>query len=507
MTIDPTKIHVESHNVPVWEREETFQDIMNEQLKHAPWLGLSILIHAIALMLLFLLLPESGAVKPDLVLKVTPETEQEEVEEEEEEPLEEEPEEVEEEFVEEEEIVETEEISEDVIDESETDTVESSFDADQWNTAIGLGGGAGGKWGGRKGGRRKLGRRRRGTARAIDLGLQWLKDHQDEDGNWDCDGFMKHDKEGPPCDGAGNAVHDVGVSGLALLAFLGDGSTMKSGPYKNQVKMAVKWLLKQQDPNTGLFGTNASHDFIYNHAIAAYAMCEAQGLSRSSVLKRYAQRGINYLESHRNPYAVWRYQPRDNDNDMSVTGWCIMAYKSAKDFKLQVNEQALKIAANWMDEMTDPTSGRTGYTKRGEQSSRHPGDHATRFPQDKGEALTGVALFCRFFLGQDPAKSEIMERQADLILSKPPQNLRDGSIDHYYWYYATYALYQMGGRHWREWQKALTPALVKTQRMDGNFKGSWDPNGAWGEDGGRVYSTAILVLTLEAYYRYSRLVR
>ena len=40
-----------------------------------------------------------------------------------------------------------------------------------------------------------------------------------------------------------------------------------------------------------------------------------------------------------------------------------------------------------------------------------------------------------------------------------------------------------------------------------NLLGSWDPIGAWGEDGGRVYSTAILVLTLEAYYRYSRLVR
>ena len=37
--------------------------------------------------------------------------------------------------------------------------------------------------------------------------------------------------------------------------------------------------------------------------------------------------------------------------------------------------------------------------------------------------------------------------------------------------------------------------------------GPWDPTGGWGEDGGRVYSTANLVLTLEAYYRYSKLVR
>ena len=48
---------------------------------------------------------------------------------------------------------------------------------------------------------------------------------------------------------------------------------------------------------------------------------------------------------------------------------------------------------------------------------------------------------------------------------------------------------------------------MKTQRDDANFDGSWDPAGAWGEDGGRVYSTAILVLTLEAYYRYTKIVR
>jgi hypothetical protein len=49
------------------------------------------------------------------------------------------------------------------------------------------------------------------------------------------------------------------------------------------------------------------------------------------------------------------------------------------------------------------------------------------------------------------------------------------------------------------------PRKGVVQRGDGNFKGSWDPNGVWGEDGGRVYSTAILVLTLQADYRHARL--
>jgi hypothetical protein len=118
--------------------------------------------------------------------------------------------------------------------------------------------------------------------------------------------------------------------------------------------------------------------------------------------------------------------------------------------------------------------------------------------------MTAVGLFSRFFLGQDPADHAVMKAAADTILSKPPRTAEPGAIDHYYWYYATYALYQMGGQAWRQWSKSLSPAVEKTQREDGNFAGSWDPNGAWGETGGRVYSTAILVLTLQAYYRYTR---
>ncbi len=50
-------------------------------------------------------------------------------------------------------------------------------------------------------------------------------------------------------------------------------------------------------------------------------------------------------------------------------------------------------------------------------------------------------------------------------------------------------------------------AMVDTQRMDTDhcqYKGSWDPIGPWGGDGGRVYSTAIMALCLEVFYRYDR---
>jgi len=65
-------------------------------------------------------------------------------------------------------------------------------------------------------------------------------------------------------------------------------------------------------------------------------------------------------------------------------------------------------------------------------------------------------------------------------------------------------MFQLGGRDWKAWSRALDGAVVQTQGKSGNEQGSWNPDGPWGGIGGRVYSTALGVLCLEAYYRYSR---
>jgi hypothetical protein len=203
MPIDPNKFHVESRHPPIWQEQPTFQELMAEQLRHAPWLLLSILIHGIAV-LIIMMIPSSTKLVEDQSVKMQQEKPPEEIveeEEPEEEPEEETPEE--EPVLQDTEIVE--EVTETEVFDDIQDTVESAFDSDQWNTAVGLGGGAGGKFGGRRGGRRSLGQQGgRDTAKAIEDGLEWLKKHQDEDGKWDADDFSKHDIEGEPCDGPGN---------------------------------------------------------------------------------------------------------------------------------------------------------------------------------------------------------------------------------------------------------------------------------------------------------------
>jgi hypothetical protein len=87
---------------------------------------------------------------------------------------------------------------------------------------------------------------------------------------------------------------------------------------------AAGWLCRQQ--KDGVFGGVAVADFVYSYVLATNALCEAYGLSGDAALLPYAQAGLDYLEKHRNPYSAWRYQPRDNDNDTSVTAWAMSAY-------------------------------------------------------------------------------------------------------------------------------------------------------------------------------------
>ncbi|MHC5039098.1 MAG: hypothetical protein ACYTHM_17455, partial [Planctomycetota bacterium] len=89
--------------------------------------------------------------------------------------------------------------------------------------------------------------------------------------------------------------------------------------------------------------------------------------------------------------------------------------------------------------------------------------------------------------------------------NRPKWDAKGGTIDLFYWYWGTHALYQMGRDYWKVWNPAVKSALLPAQKTEGCETGSWDPVGAWGTAGGRVYATAINVLTLEVYYRYGRL--
>jgi hypothetical protein len=214
--------------------------------------------------------------------------------------------------------------------------------------------------------------------------------------------------------------------------------------------------------------------------------------TRSPIFKQSAQLAVDFVHKMQNPYMGWRYGVRPQDNDTSVTGWMVAALHAAKRAEFRVDDSAFQGAMNWIEKMTDPDIGRVGYIQTGGSVAR-PEGLLDKFPAQMSEAMTAVGAVTRVHCGR--WKVAAYEKGLDLVAKLPPEwNTETGSIDMYYWYWGTQAMRQVGGRYWKEWRKPLVPIVMKHQRRDGGYVGSFDPVGVWGNSGGRVYSTAIMTM-------------
>ena len=497
-----------------WEEEKSFQDEVYEWMQSAPWLALSLAAHVVAFFILSAIPWSLLHSEPDTVIQANTEPPVDEV-------VIEEPEEPEDPLLEPElmdadelEVVEdpveaddTEDFVDDAYEEGDPDlSADAPFDNPHFQNVLGIGPGGGSKMGNRGTGRGK-GKGGAAVQETVRAALKWLAEHQSPDGSWDADGFTSQcgSLGSTVCTGTGQPAHDVGMTGLALLAFLGQGNTTAEGSYRDVVGRGIKWLLDRQDDDTGLIGDSSSHAFIYDHALATLALSENYYYTKSPLQKRSTQEAVYYIQRARHPYGAWSYEvPNIGRNDTSVTGWMVFALSAAREAGLEVDPAAFDGALSWFDEATDPATGRVGYDAMGTLSARNVSNE--HYPPEKGEALTAVGLLCRIFLGQDPGEHPILIKHAELLQRTPPEWDAGGfGCDMYYWYYATYAMFQLGGRWWRTWESTLDATVIETQRKDGDERGSWDPVGPWGYSGGRVYSTALMTLTLQVRYRYSRL--
>ena len=165
-----------------------------------------------------------------------------------------------------------------------------------------------------------------------------------------------------------SAKTDTAVTGFALLAFLGAGHTEKVGEYKGNVQRASAWLKSKQDADGMIWDTsddNAHHRAKgYPCAIATLAIAEAAGMANVPDTRAAAQKAIDYCtEKHQqgdgSDKGAWRYSPK-SEGDTSVTGWFIMALKSAKVAGLAVNPASFDGAIKYLDKVEHKIEGGGG---------------------------------------------------------------------------------------------------------------------------------------------------
>ena len=395
------------------------------------------------------------------------------------------------------------------------------------------------------------GRAPEGKTRAIDEavrhGLLWLCRHQNPDGSWGPKGMRDACDPGKPCLDpklASNEHYDEGLTSLAVLCFLGAGLTHSSQAYLvdeqrakrhkvgEVVKRGLEWLRERQNED-GSFSRDRA--FMYNEALATMALSEAYGLTKANLWKKPAQRGVAFLEAAQRPAPSgagrwgWRYASRMDvedptratgdatyalalhDSDTSVTTWCVMALKSAQLSGLAVEPAAMQGAAEFTRFATG-AEGAVGYLDAKGAGAPVVGPFSEAFTYH-ATAMSALGMCIRIFAEHD-ATDPFLPKAADRIVKDLPTAKDPGSVDYYYWYYASLALNQLDGpdnpkstgRYWNAWNKAMVEALLELQ--DGSpgvcSEGGWMAGDRWGSASGTgpLYATPMNVLTLEVYYRY-----
>ena len=319
-----------------------------------------------------------------------------------------------------------------------------------------------------------MGKTRRGKEieLAVMAGLRWLQQHQQPNGSWNC----VESKE------AGTA--------LAVLAFLGHGETTESPEFGETVNKGIQYLVSSIDEKGIVRGRN-----MYAQGAVTLALAEAYGMTGAPAVKEPLDRAIHAICASQstpkaNPAHVggWRYAATSDDSDTSVSGWMIMALKSAKLAGATVPEEAFSKASTYLWAMYSQQG--FGYKDPGVQLS-----------------TTAIGVLCQQFMGHNDDK-RIAKALDHLKHQTPEWDKTSGGWVLYYWYYTTQAMFQAGGDYWTHWNIPICDAMLKNQSDDGHWNAP--PNSTaetrYGENG-HVYTTSLCCLILEVYYRYAPMYR
>jgi hypothetical protein len=327
---------------------------------------------------------------------------------------------------------------------------------------------------------------------SIESALDWLASRQQPDGSF-------------PTYVAGQP----GVTALGTLAFLSAGEKPGVGERGEVINRAIDYVLScQRDDDlfvvdsTDMPATTferGAHTGLYNHAISCLMLCEAYGSTdgaREKRMREAIERGIalaRKMQQRKQPYPEdqggFRYFKSANlergngDADLSVTGWFVMFYRSARNAGFNVPEEYVNEATDYVRRCYDPEEKSFYYGLNGN------GHEST------ARGMTGAGLVCLSMAGKP---DEAMAEAAGQWILDHPFDTYGGYVGffdrfHYGAYYCSQAMFLLGGKYWTGFYPTLADTLIANQNDDG----SWPPENKF-SDGkfGSEYTTALSILTL-----------
>jgi Squalene-hopene cyclase C-terminal domain/Prenyltransferase and squalene oxidase repeat len=333
-------------------------------------------------------------------------------------------------------------------------------------------------------------RRSDAVREATRKGLQYLADHQSADGSWAADvGFKVNANYSST---KSNVAH-VGITALAIMAFLAQGHVPRRGKYGKAVAKAVDYLVMASNEN-GYLSDNGTK--MYSHAFATLALAEVYGMTRSKEVRKTLQRSIDLICQCQNREGGWRYKPFAQESDMSITVCQVMALRAARNSGIYVQKNVIRDAVDYVRSSDNRNSRRRG----GRQWAwRNMDDGVFKYQMRRNArasfSLTAAGVTTLY--GAGIYKDALLSRGLNYMR----ENLREFNATwkgHYFFYYGNYyavqAFYYAGGKLWNEYYRQMSRVLLDFQNTDGSWPNHTGP--------GTNFSTAVATLILSIPYQY-----
>jgi len=324
---------------------------------------------------------------------------------------------------------------------------------------------------------------------AVDAGLTYLTTQQQADGAF--------------------ATLDLGqpaVTSLCVLAYLSRGHVPHEGKYGRTIERAIESVLRTQQQDGLLYalpiqgrqwGDRRHKIGAYNHAIAGVMLAEAYGMTRgelSESIRAAIRKALEFSLARQqlpkpSPDDVggWRYlvYTDGNESDLSVTAWEVMFLRSARNAEFDVPLESIESAMQYVRRTFVPETGTFAY--------------GTRMRQQQTRAMAGSGILLLSLGGEH--NTEMARSAGDWILNHPfdqYQRVIYGA-EHYHYgaYYCSQAMFQLGGEYWERFFPAYMRLHVASQEPDGSWPAEQNRDGEYG----RVFTTALMVLSLTPAYQ------
>jgi hypothetical protein len=302
---------------------------------------------------------------------------------------------------------------------------------------------------------------------AVARGLESLIKEQAEDGSF----------------GTGRYGKNIAVTALACLALMADGNSPSRGPYAENVRKGLEFVLASST-ETGLLASDSTNGPMYGHGFATLFLGEVYGMTQgggetplSTRVHDALVKACTLIERSQNPEGGWRYNPVPFDADVSVTIAQIMALRSARNAGIEIPKATIDKAVEYVRKCQNVDGG-------------------FRYQSTQGFSLwprsaAGVASL--YYAGI--YKDEALDKGLKYVVDNAMPGIAAPQQPHFWYghYYAVQCMYLAGGDYWATWWPALRTDLLNRQQRDG----SWQDASV-----GPAYGTAMALIVLQMPKRY-----